>query len=74
MDFQSSTAIANVESSKGAYLIVLDDLCYEITWICQVCYNWHPDTQNETVGIFLQQIFDHSLNQTRTLSHTHLHS
>ena len=40
------TAAANAECPEGTYLIILDDLCYKITWICQVCYNWHPDTQD----------------------------
>ena len=46
-----------------AYLVIFDDLGDKVAGVCQVCHNWHPDTQDKAIGVLLQQIFNHSLNQ-----------
>lgn len=50
-----------------AHLVILDDLGDKVAGICQVCHDWHPDTQDKAVGVLLQQILNHSLNQDRPL-------
>ena len=52
---------------QTTHLVILDDLCDKVSWVCEICHDGHPYTENQHIGVLLEQIFHHGLHVNQSL-------